>query len=81
MRNNSVTELFDEALGPFSSDLDLNDLKVEYSIKEPSIKLDADWKVLKCCIFHLIYNAVKHAKKSSVVNIKAEVDPTGQLLV
>ena len=30
LRNNSVRELFDEALGPFASDLDLNDLKVEY---------------------------------------------------
>lgn len=39
-----------------------------------------DWAILKCGLFHLIYNAVKHSLKNSEISVSAELDDQGSLV-
>lgn len=38
-----------------------------------------DWAVLKCALFHVAYNSVKHGKCRSVVKVKATAGEEGQI--
>lgn len=76
MREPTFRDFLNDFLSPFKKDIELSGLKVIFEIAGEETgglgRISTDWAVLKCVLFHLVYNAVKHSKKGSNITIKVD---------
>lgn len=75
MRADRVQCYINDILSLFAKDIELSSLMVTFQIEiDPHEEITTDWSLLRCSLYHLLYNAVKHAKKGTLIDFLVELE-------
>jgi K+-sensing histidine kinase KdpD len=73
LTNDTIYGFLNALVRPFEKDVELAGMRIEYRVSLHNVEtLVTDWNVLQCGLFHLVYNAVKHGRKGSIIYFDVE---------